>query len=154
MTPWGEKRKIVRWNRESKLKRKGKNTWWFTQKSKWQGIGHRHLTVLLYHHQQRHAPLPEGKTPRGWKEREIKNKMSEDLPNTNKYPRTGVFSFGSCSECEAINSTSLGFVWNGTIARLSLLSYCLSGSRRGQAEVVVSRRRRDNLMDVCWYLDH
>jgi len=89
------------------------------------------------------------------KENKKINKMSEDLPNTNNKPQTSVFSFGSCSECKAINSSPLVFFFlKGTIAWLSLLSYCLSGSRRGQAEEVVSRRRRDNLMDVCWYLDH
>lgn len=71
MIPW-EKRQIEQRKGESK-KKEEKNTWWFTQKSKWQGIGYRHLTVLLYHHQQRPAPLPEGKENRNCKEREKKN---------------------------------------------------------------------------------
>lgn len=93
-------------------------------------------------------------------------KTTENLCNTNKTSETtSVFFFSSRLLLLLAASARLSIhppcgcffflsFFNGTVARLSLLVYCLSAARRGPAEELVSRRRRDNLMDVCWYLDH
>lgn len=69
--------------------------------------------------------------------------MSEDLPSTNKAPKQQCFLLESA---RLSIQPPLGFFFlNGTIARFLLLALCLLGP----AEKVVSRRRSDNLMDVC-----
>lgn len=81
-----------------------------------------------------------------------KTKWVKISPTQTKKPKQACFLLAHAASAGLSIQLPWVFLY-GTIAWLSLL-YCLSGSRRGQAEEVVSRRRRDNLMDVCWYLDH
>lgn len=95
-----------------------------------------------------------GKDGKGaWKKRKQEKLNEWSPPQTNPTNKHTFFQLVCLTRGYQFNLR--GLFLNGTTAwLLLLLLYCLSGSRRGHTEEVVSRRRRDNLMDVCWYLDH